>query len=246
MASTAPPGSIRARVLKEGFFRIDDALLPEGKDYLVAQSQAELAKVIYEARGWGERYAAPSARLLKKPVFTNEFEAAMTAICGRGTKQLGNIDCPQYAFCRPVEGDWGFDTHIDGAAADREVNAGRYEVLIAILLNDVRGEDDGAFVIWPRSHLDVFENLRGRPRQYLRTAIHDCIPDLLSKRAPALTAPPMPFVGSAGTAIICHHLLVHGTAPRRRPGVRHMAFFRPAYAAYEKDALVEATTFARL
>jgi hypothetical protein len=46
--------------------------------------------------------------------------------------------------------------------------------------------------------------------------------------------------------MICHHLLVHGNAPRRRPGVRRMLFFRPGYLAYDKDALVEETSFVRL
>lgn len=225
---------------------MENALLPEGKDYLVERSHAEVAKVSYEPRGWGEIYAAPSARLLEEQVFTDEFEEALIGICGRSTKQLGNIDCPQHAFCRQVEGDWGYDTHIDGAAADREEPPGQYEVLIALLLSPVRSEADGAFVFWPGSHLEVFANLRSKPRQFLRTAIHDCVPELAAKGAPALKSGPAALTGDVGTALICHRLLVHGTAPRTRPGIRHMAFFRPAYAPYEKDALVKSTTFAKL
>jgi hypothetical protein len=92
----------------------------------------------------------------------------------------------------------------------------------------------------------VFENLSARPREPLRTAIHDCVPDLANRRSAALALPPAAFTGNAGDAMICHHLLVHGNAPRRRSGVRRMLFFRPGYMTYDKDALVEETSFVRL
>jgi len=240
------PESIRQHFQTTGFHRIDGALRWWGSRYLVGCSRAGLRAVSFDARGWSE-YRPPARPLLPKlNIFSREFEAALTAICGKPTSQLGNLDYPQYAYARDVPGAPGYDRHVDGAALDREEPAGRYEVLIAILLHSVSDESDGAFVFWPGSHLDVFDNLRARPRERLRTAIHDCVPDLTAGNTATLAQPPMALTGRVGDAVICHHLLVHGNAPRHTPGVRQMAFFRPAYAAYEQDALVQDTSFVRL
>lgn len=240
------PNATRTRFRKEGFCVVENALTPEGLNFLVDQSNAELAQVSYLPRGWGERFPAVSPTLSEVPVFTDEFESTLKRICGRTTSQLGNLEYPQHAFSRQIEGDWGYETHIDGSSGTREDYAGRYEVLIGVLLSPVVDADDGALVFWPGSHLDVRENLRAKPRDYLRTAIHDCVPDLLAKRVPTVMAPPTPFVGAVGTAVICHRLLVHGTASRRRPGVRQMVYFRLNITSYDKDALVKETAFAQL
>jgi len=238
--------SIKQHFDRTGFCRIDGALRWWGSRYLVGRSRAALGRVSFDTRGWGEHCPPARALLPKLRVFTRAFEEALAAVCGKRTSELGNLEYPQYAFARDVRGGPGYDRHIDGAALDREEPAGRYEVLIAILLNTVGDESEGAFVFWPGSHHDVFENLRAREQERLRTAIHDCVPDLIAGGNATLARPPIAFTGRTGDAVICHHLLVHGNAPRRVPGVRQMAFFRPAYVAYEKDALVQDTSFVRL
>jgi len=240
------PESIRQQFELTGFYRIDGALRWWGSRYLVGRSRAALGRVSFDARGWGE-YRPPARALLPRlRVFTGEFEEALAAICGKRTGELGNLEYPQYAYARDVPGELGYDCHIDGAALDREEPAGRYEVLIAILLHSVRDKSEGAFLFWPGSHRDVFDNLRTRPRERLRTAIHDCVPNLIAVNNATLARPPVAFTGRLGDAVICHHLIVHGNAPRRVPGVRQMAFFRPAYVAYERDALVQDTSLVRL
>jgi phytanoyl-CoA dioxygenase PhyH len=238
--------SISRRFTATGFCRVDAALSWWARRYFQSRGNAGLRQASFDARGWGEHRAAQSGLVPRLGPFSAEFEATLSVICGKPTRQLGNFEFPQYAFAREISGDGGYDRHIDGAGLDREEPAGRYEVLIAILLHAVRDADDGAFVVWPGSHREVFDSLSARPHERLRTAIHDCVPDLANRHSAALASPPVAFTGNAGDALICHHLMVHGNASRRRPGVRRMLFFRPGYMAYDKDALVEETSFVRL
>jgi hypothetical protein len=238
--------SIRQRFEATGFCRVDAALTWWGRRHFMRRSGVELKQASFDARGWGERRVSSGGLVPRLGPFSAEFEVTLAAICGKRTRQLGNFEHPQYAFAREVGVDAGYDRHIDGADLDREQPAGRYEVLIAVLLQPVHDERDGAFVFWPGNHIEVFENLRARPRERLRTAIHDCVPDLGARGGTTLASAPMALTGKAGDAAICHHLMVHGNAPRGRPGVRQMLFFRPAYVVYGKDALVEETSFVRL
>ena len=237
--------SISRRFAATGFCRVDAALSWWARRYFRSRGDARSRQASFDARGWGEYRAVHSGMVPRLGPFSAEFEATLAVVCGKRTRELGNFEFPQYAFAREVSADGGYDRHIDGAGLDREEPAGRYEVLIAVLLHTVRDENDGAFVFWPGSHREVFENLSARPREPLRTAIHGCVPDL-AKRSAALADRPTAFTGNAGDAVICHHLMVHGNAPRRRAGVRRMLFFRPGYLAYDKDALVEETSFVRL
>jgi hypothetical protein len=238
--------AISRRFTTTGFCRVDGALSWWARRYFQSHGNAGLRQASFDARGWGEHRTSHPGLVQRLGPFSAEFAATLAMICGKPMRQLGNFEFPQYAFAREVSVDGGYDRHIDGAGLDGEEPAGRYEVLIAILLHAVRDEDDGAFVFWPGSHREVFENLSARPSERLRTAIHDCVPDLASRRSATLAVRPAAFTGNAGDAMICHHLMVHGNAPRRRPGIRRMLYFRPGYLAYDKDALVGETSFVRL
>ena len=237
--------SIGRHFAAAGFCRVDAALTWWARRYFQNRGEASLRRASFDARGWGEDLTSHPGLVHRLGPFSAEFEATLAAICGKPARQLGNFEFPQYAFAREVSVDGGYSRHIDGGGLDREEPAAGYEVLNADLLHAVRDEDDGAFVDWPGSHREVVVNLSARPSERLRTAIHDCVPDLATRSA-ALASRPVAFAGDAGDAMICHHLMVHGNAPRRRPGVRRMLFFRPDYLAYDKDALVEETRFVRL
>src|SRR5713101_9829732 len=90
------PESIRQHFQRTGFYRMDGALRWWGMRYLVGRSQAGLGRVSFDARGWAE-YLPPARSLLPRlHVFTREFEEALTAICGKRTNELGNLEYPQY------------------------------------------------------------------------------------------------------------------------------------------------------
>jgi len=122
-----------------------------------------------------------------------------------------------YSFCSDSPDALALREHTDGLWPPDADQVARNEFLLGALLGDVASLADGPYVCWPGSHLQAIAHL-----ETLWTAdVADGFRTL-----PPGEGTPTPILGWAGDIVVAHRLLRHGTAPRSRPGVRRMAFFR--------------------
>lgn len=107
--------------------------------------------------------------------------------------------------------------HTDGLWPPDSDRVARNEFLLGAILEDVTSPADGPYVCWPGSHLQAIDHLE---KQWTADVADGF------RTLPQCEGTPTPILGGAGDVVVAHRLLRHGTAPRSRPGVRRMVFFR--------------------
>lgn len=135
-----------------------------------------------------------------------------------GECQTGDV---QIALRFP--GDSGVP-HIDGFYDDPHEDADTPNAVLGIYLSDV-GPSDGPFVTWPDHVAGVERWARNLPAMPKRNA-----PLVF---AASISSQPVPVLGPAGTAFLCHGVLPHMNALHRGAGIRYAVFRRyyaPRYA----------------
>jgi Phytanoyl-CoA dioxygenase (PhyH) len=224
---------------RDGFQIFEGGLTSHAVTILTDLSYKHEAAVRASNRPWGEigRFEEPTLNAIE--VFTDPVKESILANTDYGWGRLtSSIAYPQltYSF-QTDEVGLALVQHVDGAA-DGPEEATECEILAGALLSSVASEADGAFVLWPASHISSRNYLLNHLQMPAWNAI---------RTIPKDSSRPQPFVGQIGDVILVHRLLQHGTATRSTPGVRRMAFIRLGFVwpPYAVNTPVGKTGFAR-
>jgi hypothetical protein len=223
---------------RDGFQIIEGGLTAAAVELLSGLSHQHEAAARAENKPWAGKGRFEVAALRTLEIFGEPAKKAILANTDCGWPRLMSSICyPQvtYAF-QTDQGGLALLRHVDGSE-DGPEEAAEYEILVGVLLSSVVSEAEGAFVLWPGSHLSGREFLRSHPGVPAWNALR-----MIPRDDPSS---PRPFTGHTGDVILGHRLLQHGTAARSAPGVRRMAFFRLGFVWHEVNTPVEKTGLAR-
>lgn len=222
---------------EDGFQIFKGGLTPPALGLLAGLSQDHEAAARAESKPWADKGRFEEAQLRSVEVFTEPIKAAILANTDCGWNTLtSSIAYPQLTYSFQTNlGGLALGQHVDGAPDGQEL--GEHKILVGALLSPVVSEADGAFVLWPASHISGRNYLREHLKMPAWNAIRAIPLDKASIR--------QPFTGDTGDVVLVHPLLQHGTAARSTPGVRRMAFFRLGFVWHPANTPVEKTGFVR-
>ena len=186
-----------------------------------------------DGRTWGEQQLHDVATPLPAEVLTAEAKAWIGGLgfAAPWRKLEPDMAHPQltYSFEAASLGALALREHTDGLWPPDSDHVARSEFLLGAILEDVPSLSHGPYVCWPGSHLHAIDHLEARSTDDVADGF---------RTLPEGRGMPMPILGRAGDIVVAHRLLRHGTAPRARPGVRRMTFFRLGHRVLPKGTRV--------